>query len=146
VFVGSYKHTIDNKGRVNVPRKFLDQFRDPNEARRFFATKGLDDCVFLFPREQWELVAAQVRGSSLGSEEARAFSRQFFAWTRELDVDAAGRILLPKDLKDQAAIADEVLFVGVDTRIELWAPSRWLQQETRHGPNYEEHAKGIFRA
>jgi MraZ protein len=146
VFVGSYRHAIDTKGRINVPRKFLDHFREPNAVRMFFATQGLDGCVFLFPREQWDTVVAQVRNSSLGSEEARAFSRRFFASTRELDVDAAGRILLPKELRDFAGIEGEGFFVGIDTRIELWAPARWERQDGQHGPNYEEHAKGIFRA
>lgn len=146
VFVGTYRHAIDAKGRINVPRKFLDHFREPGAVRTFFATQGLDGCVFLFPREQWESVVAQVRSSSLGSEEARAFSRRFFGATREVDVDAAGRILLPKELRDFAGIGDEALFVGVDTRIELWAPDRAERQEGQHGPNYEEHAKGIFRA
>ena len=146
MFVGSYTHTIDAKGRINVPRKFLDSFHDASDARMFFATQGLDGCVFLFPKEQWQSVVEQVRNNSLGSEEARAFSRRFFASTRELDVDSAGRILLPKELRDFAGIANDALFVGVDTRIELWSPQRWATHDERHGPKYEEHAKGIFRA
>ncbi len=146
MFVGSYTHAIDAKGRISVPRKFLDHFREVGEARMYFATQGLDGCVFLFPREQWGSVVEQVRSNSLGSEEARAFSRRFFASTRELDVDSAGRVLLPKELREYAGIGSEALFVGVDTRIELWAPARWATQDDRHGPRYEEHAKGIFRA
>ena len=146
MFVGTYTHTIDAKGRINVPRKFLDAFRDPAEARMFFATQGLDGCVFLFPKSQWDLVVVQVRNNSLGSEEARAFSRRFFASTRELEVDGTGRILLPKELRDFAGIATDAQFIGVDTRIELWSPQRWAAHDDRHGPKYEEHAKGIFRA
>src|SRR6185295_1795162 len=131
---------------INVPRKFLDHFREPDQARMFFATQGLDGCVWLFLREQFDEVVAQVRSSSLGSEEARAFSRRFFASTRELDVDAAGRILLPKELREFGEIESEAQFVGVDKRIELWAPARWERQDGLHGPNYETHAKGIFRA
>ena len=146
MFVGSYQHTIDAKGRLNVPKKFLDHFRAPGESRMFFATQGLDGCVFLFPPEEWDAVVAQVRANSLGSEEARAFSRKFFASTRELEVDAAGRVLLPKELRDFAAIGNDALFVGVDTRLELWSPERWAAQDGRNGMRYEEHAKGIFRA
>jgi MraZ protein len=146
VFVGSYTHAIDAKGRISVPRRFLDAFREPSEPRMFFATQGLDGCVFLFPKHEWEKVVVQVRTSSLGSEEARAFSRRFFASTRELDIDAAGRILLPKELREYGGIGGEAIFVGVDTRIELWSPERWAVQEERHGPRFEEHAKGIFRA
>jgi MraZ protein len=148
VFVGSYTHAIDSKGRLSVPRKFLDSFAPDSSSatRMFFATQGLDGCVFLFPKEEWETVVAQVRENSLGSEEARAFSRRFFASTRELEVDASGRILLPRELRDFAAIGSEALFVGVDTRIELWSPQRWATHDERHGPKYEEHAKGIFRA
>lgn len=146
MFVGSYTHAIDAKGRINVPRRFLDPLESSGEARRFFATQGLEGCVFLFLKVQWLAVVEQVRANSLGSEEARAFSRRFFASTRELDVDSAGRILLPKELRDFAGIGAEALFVGVDTRIEIWSPARWSNHDARHGPKYEEHAKGIFRA
>lgn len=146
MYVGSYTHAIDAKGRINVPRKFLEAFHDASDARMFFATQGLDGCVFLFPKPAWQTVVEQVRNNSLGSEEARAFSRRFFASTRELDVDSAGRILLPKELRDFAGIGNDALFVGVDSRIELWSPSRWATHDERHGPKYEEHAKGIFRA
>jgi MraZ protein len=146
VFVGSYRHAIDTKGRINVPKKFLDHFRESSQAQVFYATQGLDGCIFLFPKEQWDAVAAQVRSNSLGSEEARAFSRRFFASTHELEIDAAGRALLPKRLRDDAGIGSEALFIGVDTRIELWSPERWERQDGLHGSKYEEHAKGIFRA
>jgi len=145
VFVGSYTHAIDAKGRINVPRKFLDPFR-ADQPRVFFATQGLDGCVWLFLREQFDAVVAQVRSSSLGSEEARAFSRRFFGSTRELDVDASGRILLPRELREFGGIGDDAKFVGMDTRIELWAPARWERQAGQHEAKYEEHAKGIFRA
>jgi len=146
VFVGSYTHAIDSKGRINVPKKFLDQFQGPGAARMFFATRGLDGCLFLFPPEEWGTVVAQVRQNSLGSEEARAFARRFFALTRELEVDAAGRVLLPKELREAAGIGDEALFVGVDTRVELWSPQQWAAHDAQHGTKYEDHAKGVFRA
>jgi len=145
VFVGSYTHAINTKNRINMPQKFLDHFR-ADDARVLFATQGLDGCVWLFLRDQFDAVVAQVRSSSLGSEEARAFSRRFFGSTRELDVDAAGQILLPKELKEFDGIGSETRFVGMDTRIELWAPARWEKQAGQHEANYEEHAKGIFRA
>jgi len=146
VFVGSHTHAIDTKGRVSVPKRFLDHFRAPGDPRMFFATVGLDGCIFLLPQAEFDAMAATVRAASIGSEEARAFGRRFFSSTRELEVDAAGRILMPKELRDSAAIGDEVLFVGVDTRIELWSPQRWATHDARHGDRYEEHAKGIFRA
>lgn len=146
MFVGSYTHAIDAKGRINVPKKFLDQLHGPGESRMFFATRGLDGCLFLFPPQEWEAVVAQVRQNSLGSEEARAFARRFFALTRELEVDAAGRVLLPKELRDAAAIGDDALFVGVDTRVELWSPQLWASHDAQHGAKYEDHAKGVFRA
>jgi len=146
MFLGTYKHTLDAKGRLSVPKKFLDPFADPGCPRLFFGTRGLDPCVFLFLSEEWDKVAGQVRSASLGSEDARSFSRRFFSMARELPVDGAGRILVPPEYRELAGIERDVVLIGVDTRIELWSPERWSSEQERNESSFEQQAKGIFGA
>lgn len=144
MFLGNYRHALDSKGRVSVPKKFLEAFQDPGRARMFFATRGLEGCVFLFLGEAWEELVSQVRKTSLGSPEARSFGRQWFSFARELPLDGTGRILLPKEYRELTGITSEAVLVGVDSRIELWAPDKWEEEERRNHAGYEEFAGKIL--
>ena len=144
MFVGTYRHTLDAKGRLNIPKRFQEPLSDPSRGRLFFGTRGLEACVFLFVSDHWERVCEQVRAASLGSEDARGFSRLFFSNARELPMDASGRILVPPELRQLAGVDRDAVLVGVDRRIELWSPQRWEAEEERNEGSYEQQAKGIF--
>jgi MraZ protein len=146
MFLGQYRHSLDAKGRLNVPKKFLEPLQDPAHSRLFYATLGLEQCIFFFLYDEWQELVAQVRQASLGSEEARGFSRQFFSMARELPVDGSGRVLIPKEYRELAGLESEAILVGVDRRIELWSPARWDEESKRNQDSYEQHAKEIFRA
>ena len=146
MFLGTYKHTLDAKGRLSVPKRFLEPLADPGRGRLFFGTRGLEPCVFLFLPEVWQSVVTQVRQASLGSEDARGFSRLFFSMARELPVDGSGRILLPAEYREIAGIDRDVLLVGVDTRVELWSPERWQSEQERNESSFEQQAREIFQA
>lgn len=117
--MGQYNHTIDAKGRVFVPAKFREALGDT-----FVVTMGLDGCLFLYPREQWETFADQLKALP-GTKEARQLQRYFLAGASDMEVDKQGRILLPAQLREHAALDKEVIFVGVLGKIELWSEERW---------------------
>lgn len=147
MFLGTYEHAIDAKGRVSVPKKFLEHFREPGQRRMFFATKGFDRCIALYTSEGWDAAVAKVRKNQMDDDEAhRAFKRTFFSLASELEVDSSGRVLLPAKLRASAEIGDDAVFVGVDDHLEIWSAKGWKAHEERHETRFEEHAKGIFRA
>jgi MraZ protein len=146
MFLGQHKHSLDAKGRLSIPKKFLEPLSDPGRARMFYGTRGLEGCLFLLLSDDWEDLVKQVRSSSLGDPKVRGFSRMFFSMARELPVDGTGRILLPQEYRELAGIDREVLLVGVDRRIELWSPERWSKQGQLGEDAYEEYATEIFRA
>lgn len=119
MFMGQYNHTIDAKGRIFVPAKFREAL-----GEQFVVTKGLDGCLFLYPNEQWEQFAEQLK-SLPGTKEARQLQRFFLAGAAELEVDKQGRILLPGNLREHAALQKEAVFVGVLGKIEIWSEERW---------------------
>lgn len=143
-FLGEHQHTIDDKGRVFVPKKFLAAL-PPDTPRLFYVTKGLDGCLSLFPTESWKTAVNHLRALAEGDEEARNFRRVFLALASEQPVDKAGRIMIPERLRTMAEIGREVTFVGMTDRIELWDRQRWAEVLEQIAPEYERYASDVLR-
>lgn len=120
MFIGEYQHTIDAKGRLIVPSKLRDQLGDV-----FVVTKGLDECLFVYPPEEWDLFEKKLKALPLTNKNARKFTRFFLAGARECEVDKQGRILVAANLREYAAIEKEVVLIGVSNRIEIWSKENW---------------------
>ncbi len=121
MFMGEYNHTIDAKGRLIVPAKFREQL-----GSEFVVTKGLDGCLFVYSNEEWKHIEDKFREIPLTTKDARKFSRFFFAGAAVCEVDKQGRILLPANLREYAAIEKDVVSVGVLNRVEIWSKDRWM--------------------
>ena len=122
MFMGEYNHSVDAKGRLNVPSKFREQL-----GNEFVVTKGLDGCLFVYSQEEWKRIEESLREKPLTSKDARKFMRFFFAGAAALELDKQGRILLPANLREYAGIDKEVVSVGVFSRVEIWSKERYLE-------------------
>lgn len=120
MFIGEYQHTIDEKGRVSVPVKFRAELKDGAVV-----TRGLDSCLFLYTKEEWEKVAARVAGLPLSQSNSRAFSRLMLAGAMDAEPDKQGRVSVPEYLREYAKIKKNVVIAGVGNRLELWDKSEW---------------------
>ena len=119
MFMGTYGHSIDAKGRVIVPAKFREVLGDS-----FVVTLGLDGCLFVYPEEEWEDFVKQLKELP-GSKEARKLQRYFMAGAAPCDVDKQGRVLIPSRLRKKVGLDKDVVFVGVMSKIEIWSKERW---------------------
>ena len=119
MFMGEYNHTIDAKGRIIVPSKFRDAL-----GEHFVVTLGLDGCLFVYPNEEWEHFVTELKNLP-GNKEARQLQRYFMAGACECEVDKQGRILIPNNLRNQAGLDKDIVFVGVLSKIEIWSKERW---------------------
>ena len=119
MFMGTYGHSIDAKGRVIVPAKFREVLGDS-----FVVTLGLDGCLFVYPEEEWEDFVKQLKELP-GSKEARKLQRYFMAGAAPCDVDKQGRVLIPSSLREKVGLDNDVVFVGVMSKIEIWSKERW---------------------
>ena len=133
VFMGEYQHTLDSKGRLILPAKIRDQLGDT-----FIATRGLDDCIFIYTLEEWAALEAKLKQLSLVKPEARAFSRYIFSGAAELEGDKQGRVLLPPNLREYAKLEKDVVVIGVSTRVEIWNKETWNHYNERMGPTVEQ--------
>ena len=125
MFMGEYNHTVDTKGRLIVPSKFREQLGD-----EFVVTKGLDGCLFVYSKSEWENIEEKFRNVPLTTKDARKFARFFFAGAASCEVDKQGRILLPVDLREYAGIEKDVVSVGVFNRVEIWDKDKWQESNS----------------
>ena len=125
MFMGEYNHTVDTKGRLIVPSKFREQLGD-----EFVVTKGLDGCLFVYSKSEWENIEKKFRNVPLTTKDARKFARFFFAGAASCEVDKQGRILLPVVLREYAGIEKEVVSVGVFNRVEIWDKDKWQESNS----------------
>jgi MraZ protein len=111
---------VDAKGRVIVPSKFRDGL-----GEKFIVTKGLDNCLFAYSAEEWGNLETKLKSLPFTDKDVRAFVRFFFAGATECEVDKQGRILLPQNLREYAALDKDIYVIGVSTRVEIWDKAKW---------------------
>lgn len=122
MFMGEYNHTIDTKGRLIIPSKFRDQLGD-----EFIVTKGLDGCLFVFPKNEWLAFEEKLRTLPMTQKSARKFTRFFVSGAIECELDKQGRILLPQPLREFAELEKDVVLTGNLNRIEIWSKANWTE-------------------
>ncbi|MEW6101415.1 MAG: division/cell wall cluster transcriptional repressor MraZ [Candidatus Omnitrophota bacterium] len=143
MFYGEYFHTIDRKGRLIMPAKFREVSK-ANFIERFFVTRGLDQCLFMFSEEEWRNQEAKLKAISFTKQQGRIFNRLYFSGAAEVIPDKQGRLLLPPYLKDYALIKREVVIVGVSNRIEIWCKEKWQEFYSNSRQSFEEIAEKLM--
>ncbi len=145
VFYGEFLHSIDRKGRLILPAKFREVAKN-NFAEKFFLTRGLDKCLFMFIEEEWRAQENKFRAISFTKQQSRTFNRLYFSGAQEAVPDRQGRILLPQYLKDYAEIKKDVTIVGVSNRIEIWSQDKWKEFYGNSRQSFEEIAEKLMDA
>ncbi|MFH1782703.1 MAG: division/cell wall cluster transcriptional repressor MraZ [Candidatus Omnitrophota bacterium] len=143
MFYGEFDHTLDRKGRLIIPSKFRDALKD-HYIERFFLTRGLDKCLFMFAEDEWKLQEQKFKAMSFTKSEYRRFNRLYFSGACDLVPDKQGRILLPNYLKEYADIKKNVFIIGVSNRIEIWSKEKWLEYYSTSKENFEEIAEKLI--
>ena len=134
-FLGQYRHTIDDKGRLTLPVRFREGL-----GADFYATKGLDHCLSLYPAAAWDALQASLQDLSLAQDAERRFARWLNAGATDCHLDAQGRVLLPAVLRTYAALEREAVVVGVGGKVEVWEPEAWARYDAVGDANLTEIA------
>lgn len=143
MFYGEYFHSIDRKGRLILPAKFREVAK-ANFIEKFYITRGLDKCLFMFSEEEWRTQENRFKAISFTKQQARTFNRLYFSGAADVQPDKQGRILLPQYLKDFANIKKEVIIVGVSNRVEIWAKDGWEAFYGNSRQSFEEIAEKLM--
>ncbi|HLI76597.1 MAG TPA: division/cell wall cluster transcriptional repressor MraZ [Acidobacteriaceae bacterium] len=123
VFVGQYRRSIDEKGRIAVPSE-LRSALGPGAM----LTRGFDGCLCIYPASTWHALAQAVEELPDMRYEARTAARALFSGAVPCAFDRQGRVAIPAFLRDHAALNGDAMIVGVGNRVEIWSRSSWLQE------------------
>ena len=120
MFLGEYSYSIDDKKRLAIPVKFRASL-----GKKAVITRGLDNCLFMFPLKDWEVLAKKLSQMPLAQADARGFARIMLAGAMEVAIDGLGRILVPDYLKGYAGLSKKVVIAGLYNRVEIWDEGKW---------------------
>lgn len=120
MFTGEYRHSIDEKNRLIVPKNFRDDL-----GMKIVITRGLDGCLFGYNIETWNKLLEKLNTLPFTKKDARNFTRFFTSGAITLEFDKQGRVVLPGYLKEYSSIMKDVVLVGVVNRIEIWSQELW---------------------
>jgi len=143
MFYGEFRHSLDRKGRLILPSKFREASKEYS-IERFFVTRGLDKCIFMFSDDEWRLQEQKFKSMPFTKRETRAFNRMFFSGAVDIVPDKQGRFILPSYLKDYAAIKRDTIIIGVSSRIEIWDRKSWEDFYAGTNEKFEEIAENIL--
>lgn len=120
MFIGEYSHNLDDKGRVAIPAKFRALLKSGAVV-----TRGLDNCLFLYTKKEWEKLAEKLASLPISQANSRAFARLMLAGAMEVEMDKQGRAILPEYLRSFAGLQKSVIIAGLYSRVEIWDAAKW---------------------
>jgi len=120
MFMGEYNHSVDAKGRLIIPVSYREAL-----GNEFVVTKGLDRCLFAFPKSEWQIMEEKLKVLPITSKGARDFIRYLVPGATICELDRQGRILLPARLREYAGLEKDVVLAGMLSRVEIWNKDSW---------------------
>jgi MraZ protein len=123
-FIGEYEATLDAKGRFLLPAGFKKQL--PEEAgSQFVINRGFEKCLTLYPMKSWDPIFAELGKLNEFDPKVREFRRYFLNGATVLELDSAGRLLVPPNLKDHAGLEKDIVLVAAMNKIEIWDKDKY---------------------
>jgi len=126
MFLGQYQHTLDNKGRLTIPARYRDLLDDGA-----YLTQGFDRNLMVMTVSAFEALSRRINSMSITDSRARLLRRLLFSNGERVDVDKAGRILIPQFLRQSASLDSDAIVVGGGDYFEIWSPGHWAEQAVR---------------
>lgn len=143
-FLGEYEVTMDAKGRFLLPVALKKQLAEES-ASQFVINRGIEPCLTLYPMQSWEPIFSEVSKLNEFDPKVRQFRRYFLNGATNLELDSAGRLLLPKSLMDYAGLVKDIVLVSAVNKIEIWDKIKYTQFfETFSPESYSELANEVM--
>jgi MraZ protein len=138
LLIGEHEHTIDDKNRLTLPARFRQAF-----AEGVVLTRGMDGCLYAYPRAHWERTADEIGSLNDLSSEGRVMKRFFFAGAAAGEPDRQGRIAVPPALARHAGLGRDVVVAGVYDHLEIWDRKSWQDQMQKVEGSVEDVARRL---
>ena len=138
MLIGEYKHNLDAKKRLSIPSKFRKEL-----GEGAVITRGLDNCLFVFPSGHWAKLAERLGNMPLVQQDSRSFARLLLSGAMEVDFDGLGRILVPEYLKNYAGLKKVAVVAGLYSRLEIWDEEKWENYKANLEKNSDSIAEKL---
>jgi MraZ protein len=142
-FKGQAEYSVDSKGRVAIPAKMRNAL-SPEAKNSFTITRGFEQCINLYPIDQWAKREEEIGRLNTYRSEERDFVRTIMMWADEVTLDGQGRIVVPKSLMEFARIEETVLIIGALDHIEIWNPELFEAYRQGIGSDYQTLAERVL--
>lgn len=141
MFMGEFHHNIDEKGRLIIPSKFRYEL-----GEKFIVTRGLENCLFVYPMNDWNNIINKLKKLPFTSKDARTFMRMFLSGATECEIDRNGRINISSPLINYASLEKECVIIGVNDRLEIWSNDKFDEFFNTNIDNFSDIAENLFNA
>lgn len=130
VFRGISELVLDAKGRLAIPARHREGLASGNDGR-LVVTADHGGCLLIYPLATWEPIQARLMELSSFDDKIRSLQRLIVGHADDVEIDAAGRILIPPALRRYAGLDKRVVLVGQGQKLELWDEMKWQAQVAR---------------
>jgi MraZ protein len=138
MLLGEHEHSLDDKNRLTLPAKLREQL-----GEELVVTRGLDGCLAVYSVAAFELLAQRVGTLDAFSRESRQMQRFFFTGAERVELDKAGRIVIPARLLDEAKAGRELTIAGVYDHLEIWDRAAWREHRDKAEGSAEDVAERL---
>lgn len=138
MFIGEYHYSIDDKNRLGIPVKFRT-----NLLKGAVVTRGIDVCLFLFPKNEWQKLATKLASMPISKSKNRTFTRLMLAGAMDVRLDKQGRINVPDYLRKYAQVRKKVVIAGLYNRLEIWDERKWEEYKKKSEASSSDIAEAL---
>ena len=128
MFRGINSVTLDAKGRMALPGRNRETVMVASEGRLVVTIDMRESCLLVYPLNEWETVQAKLESLSNINPQARLLQRLLIGHATDLELDSAGRLLLPAMLRDYASLEKTLVLIGQGNKLEIWSADHWQKR------------------
>jgi len=143
LLTGTFARSIDEKLRVAIPKR-LRAVLERSKDSILYVAPGTDESLALYTEESFARLAERLARVSPTRQDVRAFTRLFYARAQRVEIDGQGRVRIPQELATLAGLEKDVVLLGIQDHLELWAADRWQSYLSDRQSHYDEVAETAF--
>lgn len=140
MFFGHYEHSLDDKGRLLLPRKIKEELKDNSPL---YILKGFEGCLSVYSEAEFLKLCEECEKISFNKKNSRSYLRAVLSSVIELSLDKVNRIQIPKDTLTRFHITKNVIIIGVGDHFEIWDKESYLRYEEEVNSHFEEIAESL---
>ena len=144
LLTGAFSRSIDEKLRVAIPKRLRDVL-EAGSRQGVYIAPGTDQSLAMYTEEAFARLAERLAQASPTRQDVRTFNRLFYARAQRVELDSQGRVRIPPELAELARLDKDVVLLGVQDHVEVWAAQRWKAYLAEKQGHYDEIAEAAFR-